>query len=143
MCIPRPKGRWVFISTVDKSEIERLAGTVDIKLNSVIEKVTDYCEDRLEPTKEAFLIARLKKEETKAVPKVVKETAKVTTAVMPAVPEQTFMKRIEAQLQEKSAVPYLDEIMNSPLRSTLNDSGSIKGMPKTQMRIVNGMIKFH
>lgn len=128
---------------IDKNEIERLAGMVDIKLNSIIEKVADYCEDRLEPTKEAFLIAKLKKEETKEVSKVVKETTKVTTAMMPSVPEQTFMKRIEAQLQEKNAVPFLDEIINSPLKSSLNDTGLQKGVSKTQMRIVNGMIKFH
>jgi len=116
---------------------------VGIKLNSIIEKVTDYCEDRLEPTKEAFLIAKLKKEENKEAPKVVKETAKVTTAMMPPVPEQTFMKRIEVQLKEKNAIPFLDEIMNTSFKSSLNDTGSHKGISKAQVRIVNGMIKFH
>lgn len=121
---------------LDKSEIDRLAGMVDIKLNSVLEKVTDYCEDRLEPTKEAFLIARLKKEESKA-----SKPPKETTAAMPAVPAHPFMKRIEAQLQEKNAVPFLDELVTSPMKS-FNETGSFKGIPKNQMRIVNGMIKY-
>ena len=89
---------------VGAAEIVKLAGVIDMKLNGVIEKLTDYCDDQLDLDQKRTLIARFKKEPQKInISNPIIPVAKVNVAYMPPPPEHPFMQRVAAQVQNPTS----------------------------------------
>ncbi len=131
----------------DKNEVQKLAGTIDLKLNTVIERLSDYCEDKLEASakQQPFLVAKFKKEP--AAP-----SAKLPVSVMPPPPEQPFAKRIAAQAHEKSGTAGTSTAtgkLHTPVKGTFSDNikrSPTHGMPPLPVgngpvKILSGVIK--
>lgn len=118
--------------------MQKLAGNVDIKLNGIIEKLSDYCDEKIDiGKKHSYLVAKLKKEPV--APKFEGTVNKITTSVMPPAPEQSFAKRIAAQIQEKSGSAsstvksigivkggFSDSMKRSPKHGNIPVSGPVK-----------------
>ncbi len=118
---------------VDKAEVQRLAGTIDARLNGIIEKLADYCDEQLEPVKASCLVAKLKKETMTPHHKGAGEKQQAL-AYMPPPPEQPFTKRV-AQLQTPVGLGKT----HTPLRDSSGKKQSPTHFPiKGPVRILGG-----
>ena len=109
--------------------MQKLTGSVDHKLNSIIEKLSDYCEDKVQPSRQPFLTAKFKKETPKLPAPAAPTTAPIlsaqTVSVMPPAPEHSFAKRIAAQAH--AAIPITLPIPDKGITGTGKQVTPLKG----------------